>query len=355
MRCRSGEPPVDDNTLRSPEMDINKQRHLKGNWLAYWEHEVGLSDRQDMFDFKQIKLQTFTGHTSSVRAIQVLDNENSFMSASKDKTVKLWSLRSFGDGSERVGCQWTYNKHRKPVFTVSFIESIRLAVSNDSSVHVWDPFVGMCLRQYEASKNNPVTAMTPMASPSSCVMTATADAILRLLDVRMEMFTCEFKCTTTPAGLIRCIAPSPDGHWLAVGYSTGIISVLDARTGLVAASWKGHEGEILQMKAFDNMSFVTSSFDQSMTLWNAEDGKAVSVFKGLTEPVHCISFYRGMMLTATTAKRVGVYPSLDSKVNFTSTKLRSDTFPGVLTTMAVLPANRLLLLGADNGAIRLLA
>jgi len=35
------------------------------------------------------------------------------------------------------------------------------------------------------------------------------------------------------------------------------------------------------MKAFDNMSFVTSSFDQSMTLWNEEDGKAVSVFKGM--------------------------------------------------------------------------
>lgn len=45
-------------------------------------------------------------------------------------------------------------------------------------------------------------------------------------------------------GLIRCVAVSPNSNWVAVGQSSGIMAVLDLRTGNIISSWKGHEGEV---------------------------------------------------------------------------------------------------------------
>lgn len=47
-----------------------------------------------------------------------------------------------------------------------------------------------------------------------------------------------------PTGLIRCITVAPSGNWVVLGQASGFLTILDTRTGLIIASWKGHECEV---------------------------------------------------------------------------------------------------------------
>ncbi|ENN76622.1 hypothetical protein YQE_06879, partial [Dendroctonus ponderosae] len=89
--------------------------------------------------------------------------------------------------------------------------------------------------------------------------------------------------------------------------------------------------------------------------WQLGEIRTVCVPRGATEPAHCLCAYEQTeLISATTANRVGVHTEISFDSSYSSTKLRGDTFKGLLTAMAVLPLNRLLLLGADNGQISLL-
>ena len=71
-----------------------------------------------------------------VRSLAVSDNEQVFVSTSKDKTAKIWKLGNHGDGSSRLNCCLTYSGHSKTVIGAELMEGIDQVVSCDGSVHV---------------------------------------------------------------------------------------------------------------------------------------------------------------------------------------------------------------------------
>lgn len=101
---------------------------------------------------------------------------------------------------------------------------------------------------------------------------------------------------------------------------------------------------------------ISSSTDHTLTVWKDLEHKPLHQYKCPSDPVHAFDLYGAEIVAGTLANKIGVYSMMNISASpASSTKLSSENFRGTLTSLAVLPTKRLLLLGSENGAIRLLA
>ena len=94
-----------------------------------------------------------------------------------------------GDGSHCVSPRWTYSQHKRSVFNVTFIESVRVVASCCGSLHLWDPWVGECLHVDNKSSISAVT------SNQRTIVTGTNDGSIKLIDLRKPSSSQELKVT----------------------------------------------------------------------------------------------------------------------------------------------------------------
>lgn len=176
-----------------------------------------------------------------------------------------------------TACQFTYTAHKKPIHSLTFLESLRLVISCDAEVHIWDPFIGRPLGILDSAplKHSSLTVVKCLPSPSPIVVAGTAETSVKIIDARSMQYVNDWKVSAHNQmnATVRCLTVSPSGYWLAVGLSTGSITMLDIRMGgMLLRSWQPMDCDLLQLAAVNDQQLVSSALDHSLAVWNSNDG-----------------------------------------------------------------------------------
>jgi WD repeat-containing protein 81 len=208
--------------------------HLTDSWVDRFR--AVLSATSDSLSFDQIQLATYSGHTAAIRRICALDNENSFISGSYDKTIRLWSIKTTEEASIS---QWAYTKHSKPISDVLFFPSLSLVASSDTHVHIWDPFRGSAIHQLEwpsdVGSDHSIVALNRL-NHVLLAIGANSENTIRTLDIRTGWWAHHFCASKTQSSTttgIRAMSVSPNALKLVVALNNGTLSLIDVRTGKV--------------------------------------------------------------------------------------------------------------------------
>eukprot|EP00958_Prasinococcus_capsulatus_P000819 scaffold60_cov382-Prasinococcus_capsulatus_cf.AAC.7 len=276
-------------------------------------------DRQQLqWDFNAQTLHSWRAHSGSVRDIEVSSDENTLLSCGGSTrlggTVRCWNLME-------CACFTEYQGHKEPVNCVGLLND-NVAVSSDSTVHLWRVDSAECMFRFQESAHGylgtataPSIARAGEGSPaytSICQMghggillAGTTEASVRMMDTNAMRSLALWKCFSprtvaandplaSAVSSLHVGQAGQTGSLLSVGLVSGHISLIEARGGSLIASWKAHDATVTKMHLYDDRYLLTSSLDRTLCLWDIrqEGNGLVRTWKGSKEGISSFSVYQ---------------------------------------------------------------
>jgi WD40 repeat protein len=208
---------------------------------------------------------TLSGHSDKVFAVASSGNSAYVASASMDRTIKLWDVRS---GQE--------------VAAFSMNEENGIAFSPDgrllASVHaLWDVESRQMVHTLE--RGSPIPGPVAFSPDGSLFAVALANQAIKLWDVASGQVLRTFDRQVD--NLARSIAFSPDGALLAAGGNGGTVRLWDVASGHIAATLEhGNESHVHGV-AFspDGSVLASASTDYTVRLWDVASGQVLHTLR----------------------------------------------------------------------------
>lgn len=303
----------------------------------------------------------FRGHSTAVNAVSVTPDSRFFVSGSEDGTLKLWSIR---DG----GCLRTFKGHSETVNAVAMSPdgAYIVSASSDGELRQWDLITGKCLQVF---KRHP--AWGDRDGLNSLIRSSNSEFAYHDFIGHLGIATTyntDSRDFFGHADPVRAVAISPDGRWLLSGSADNTLRLWRVKTGECLWIFGGYHGgakfEVKAVEVTPNGKYVISA-SENLCAWRLTRKRFYRPFWGILKEKPRREFPRtkgllGNMAITPNGKHITVVENGGGRIGIykirTGKLLRTvEKFPDRVNAITVSPDGRYIVAGSISGAIHIWA
>jgi WD40 repeat protein len=297
--------------------------------LKLWDLETGR------------ELRTLQGHSGRVLGVAMTPDGRRAVSASSDRTLKVWDLET---GRELCSLQG----HSDWVRGVAVSPDGRYAVSasGDNTLKVWDLETGRELRTLQGHTD--MVRGVAVSLDGRHAVSASSDKTMKVWDLETGR---ELRTLRGHSKSVRGVAVSPDGRRAVSASSDNTLKVWDLETGRELRTLQGHSSVVTCVVVGpDGRRAVSASDDRTLKVWDLETGRELRTLQGHSD------FVRGVVMSPDGRRAISASSDKTLKVwdleigrELRAQQGHSDSVRGV----AVSPDGRRAVSAADDKTLRL--
>ncbi|CAF0778945.1 unnamed protein product [Brachionus calyciflorus] len=228
---------------------------------------------QDMNSFGYEEKELLNGHSDSVLCLEWVDDDR-FLSASMDQTIKLWNIKN-----GQCLMEFKENSNKSFISALCLLRNHHFAsVSENKNIKIWDISSGMLIKKILAHKQ-PINDLKFLSNGH--LVSCSADKTIKLWNYESG------ECIRTLSGHnneVSTIEIGPNNTILS-GSEDFSIRMWDINTSKSINTLMGHNNSVICLKFINSSLFASGSEDKTIKIWNLETSECLRTLKGHTSIV----------------------------------------------------------------------
>ncbi|XP_067907970.1 POC1 centriolar protein homolog A-like isoform X4 [Heterodontus francisci] len=222
-------------------------------WLAYLTVAV-----RTTVGFRKGESTVLKAHTGTIRSVQFSSDGQSLVTASDDKTIKVWAVH-------RQKFLFSLSQHINWVRCAKFSPDGRLIVSasDDKTIKIWDKATRECIHSFY--EHGGFVNYVDFHPNGTCIAAAGTDNTVKVWDIRMNKLLQHYR---VHSAVVNYLSFHPNGNYLITASNDSTLKILDLLEGKLLYTLHGHQGPatcVVFSSAGD--FFASGGSDEQVMVW----------------------------------------------------------------------------------------